>query len=195
MYYFMQIVNVFVWRWTVACSSQNKIYVMLCYVMLCYVMLCYVMLCIQCDLRILNGRMLGDSLGQYTSHQPAGSWMIDCFIVSEPILNLIPCFTVYNYLVDLSDITSNTNIFLQTIYFKVKLNPLSSKFILNDDSPFMFEQALISTVIQNSIRKFMKKVYRNTDSLDAATDFSDIIKSAATMSLKNTNIWNISKSQ
>ena len=75
--------------------------------------------------------------------------MIDYFIVSEPILNLIPCFTVYNYLVDLSDITSNTNIFLQTIYFKVKLNPLSSKFILNDDSPFMFEQALISTVIQN----------------------------------------------
>ena len=45
MYYFMQIVNVFVWRWAVPCSSQNKIYVMLCYVMLCYVMLCYVMLC------------------------------------------------------------------------------------------------------------------------------------------------------
>ena len=32
MYYFMQIVNVFVWRWAVPCSSQNKIYVMLCYV-------------------------------------------------------------------------------------------------------------------------------------------------------------------
>ena len=27
MYYFMQIVNVFVWRWAVPCSSQNKIYV------------------------------------------------------------------------------------------------------------------------------------------------------------------------
>ena len=34
-------------------------------------------LCVQCGLRILNGRMLGDSLGQYTSHQPAGGSVID----------------------------------------------------------------------------------------------------------------------
>ena len=42
-------------------------------------------LCVQCGLRLLNGRMFGDSLGQYTSHQPAGSSVIDYFIASESI--------------------------------------------------------------------------------------------------------------
>ena len=49
--------------------------------------------CKQCGLRILNGLMLSDSLGQYTSHQPSGRGVIDYFIASESIINLV----VYNY--------------------------------------------------------------------------------------------------
>ena len=52
-------------------------------------------LCVQCGLRFLNGRMLGDSLGQYTSHQPSGSNVIDYFIASESILSIIPCFRIF----------------------------------------------------------------------------------------------------
>jgi len=35
--------------------------------------------CIQSGLRIINGRILGDSLGKYTSFQPLGSSVIDFF--------------------------------------------------------------------------------------------------------------------
>lgn len=151
-------------------------------------------LCVQCGLRILNGRMLGDSLGQYTSHQPAGSSVIDYFIASENILSLIPCFSVHNLQADLSDhcqISLQIQTHICTNSVKEKLNPLPPKFIWNEDSPFKFQQALNTSDIQNKIKDFMKKDYVSTESLDAASDFSDIITSAASMSLKRPNLKNL----
>ena len=72
--------------------------------------------------------------------------------------------------------------------FEEKLNLLPPKFTWNENSPFMFQQALNSNGIQNKIKDFMKQDFGNTDSLDTATDFSDILKNEATMLLKSTNI-------
>ena len=46
-------------------------------------------LCITTQLRILNGRAVGDTLGNYTYHDSRGSSAIDLFICSEAILNKI----------------------------------------------------------------------------------------------------------
>ena len=53
-------------------------------------------LCKQCGLRILNGRMLRDSLGQYTSHHLSGSsYVIYYFIESKSILSLVVLTTLF----------------------------------------------------------------------------------------------------
>lgn len=49
-------------------------------------------LCIQSGMRILNGRCLGDTLGNFTSYQPAGNSVIDYFIVSDSLLPYINFF-------------------------------------------------------------------------------------------------------
>ena len=117
-------------------------------------------LCVQCGLRLLNGRILGDSLGQYTSHQPAGSSVIDYFIASESILSLIPCFPVHNLEADLSDhcqISMHIQTHICTDNIEEKLNPLPDKFTWKEDSQILFQQALNSNGIQNRIKLFMKK--------------------------------------
>ena len=145
-------------------------------------------LCVQCGLRLLNGRMFGDSLGQYTSHQPTGSSVIDYFIASESILSLIPCFSVHNLEADLSDhcqISMHIQTHICNVNIEEKLNPLPDKFTWKEDSQILFQQALNSNDIQNRIKLFMKKDFDKTDSQNAAADFSNIIKDAATMSLKS----------
>lgn len=110
--------------------------------------------------------MLGDSLGQYTSHQPAGSSVTDYFIASENILSLIPCFSVHNLQADLSDhrqISLQIQTHICTNSFKEKLTPLPPKFIWNEDSPFKFQQALNTSDIQNKIKNFMKKDHVSTE--------------------------------
>ena len=66
-----------------------------------------------------------------------------------------------------------------------KLNPVPDKFTWKEDSQILFQQALNSNDIQNRIKLFMKKDFDKTDSQNAAADFSNIIKDAATMSLKS----------
>jgi hypothetical protein len=48
-------------------------------------------MCVTNKLRIANGRSFGDSLGNYTCHNYAGSSVVDCFIVSEELLEDILC--------------------------------------------------------------------------------------------------------
>ncbi|MCG8046148.1 MAG: reverse transcriptase domain-containing protein [Candidatus Thiodiazotropha endolucinida] len=148
-------------------------------------------LCVQCGLRILNGRMLGDSLGQYTSHQPSGSSVIDYFIASESMLNTIPCFSVHNLQADFSDhcqISLQLQTHISTDYSEERINPLPLKYVWNDGSSVMFQQALNSVEIKNKIKTFMKKDFGYSDSLDAATELTEILQSAASKSLKMINI-------
>ena len=59
--------------------------------------------CISAKLRIVNGRKLGDSVGQFTSHNTNGSSMIDYVISHESMLMNIPFFKVDKFMGDLSD--------------------------------------------------------------------------------------------
>jgi hypothetical protein len=60
-------------------------------------------LCISAQLRILNGRAFGDSLGKYTCRSPVGSSVIDYGIVSENLLSSILYFSISDLRRSLSD--------------------------------------------------------------------------------------------
>ena len=60
-------------------------------------------MCISAQLRILNGRKLGDLTGDFTCHKHNGNSSIDYCIVSENLFNEINLFEVGNHLSDLSD--------------------------------------------------------------------------------------------
>ena len=117
--------------------------------------------------------------------------MIDYFIASETLLNLIPCFSVHNFQANLSD-HCKISLILQTHIctndFQEQLTPLSQKIVWNEDSPLLFQQALNSKESQDKLRVFRNTVYKDNDSQDAAIDFSNIIKkNAASASLKQAN--------
>ncbi|CAG2193283.1 unnamed protein product [Mytilus edulis] len=60
-------------------------------------------LCILNQLRILNGRVLGDVFGKYTCYTPNGSSVVDYVMVSESILDQILYFYVHNFMPTISD--------------------------------------------------------------------------------------------
>ena len=60
-------------------------------------------LCISARLRILNGRILGDSTGTFTCHQPKGSSVVDYVITSEDNISNIPYVEVFDYNGSISD--------------------------------------------------------------------------------------------
>ena len=54
-------------------------------------------LCIQSKMRILNGRMLGDLSGKFTSHCSLGSSVIDYCICSDKLLSKILSMKVHDF--------------------------------------------------------------------------------------------------
>ena len=95
-------------------------------------------ICIQPGLRILNGRILGDS---FTSFQPLGSSVIDFVIASESLVKRIPDFKVHSFQPDLSDhcqISMSPRINCFTTISTLKLENSPEKFIWNKDSPIKF---------------------------------------------------------
>ncbi len=53
--------------------------------------------CISHQLRIFNGRVLGDTLGHYTCNTPNGTSVVDYVIMSEDILDQVLYFSVSDF--------------------------------------------------------------------------------------------------
>ena len=54
-------------------------------------------LCIKSRLRILNGRILGDTYGKFTAHCSLGSSTIDYMICSEEIMNRFLYMKIHDF--------------------------------------------------------------------------------------------------
>lgn len=145
-------------------------------------------LCIQSGLRILNGRIFGDSFGQYTSHQPLGSSVIDYFIVSESLLRQIPVFKVQPFKADLSDhcqITSLLRVNCFIPLFESNLKSFPEKYVWNDDSPVKFQNALVSEKVKKYINLFLDEKNVKNDFINESVEkFNNILYEAADLSLK-----------
>jgi exonuclease III len=149
-------------------------------------------LCIQGRLRILNGRTLGDSQGNFTCHRPQGSSTVDYIIISEEILHRAQSFRVHDKL-DLSDHCKlSTRMKCKTIKTNtlgVELSPIPPSFKWDDSLTNKYQDALHSIECGNQLSALLEhKCTPDESGINYETKlFTDIIRKAATKSLKTKN--------
>ena len=105
-------------------------------------------LCITTRIRILNGRTIGDSIGQFTCHKHNGSSMIDYAIVSEEMLSSIMYFYVNPFFGHLSDhccISWGIKSKMQAIGndSKKDMKTFPDQFMWTNDSIFKFQYCIM----------------------------------------------------
>ena len=148
--------------------------------------------CISNQIRMLNGRVLGDLCGNYTCYTTNGTSIVDYTLISESILDQILYFNVNNFVPTISDChciiewSMSAKFTIDIIDDEVKLYDKSSNFIWSDDSIAEFRAALLSPDIQKKIENFKNKDIDNSQILidDASAELSNIFISAASISLK-----------
>ncbi|CAG2210987.1 unnamed protein product [Mytilus edulis] len=149
-------------------------------------------LCISNQIRILNGRVLGDTFGGLTCYTPNGASTVDYVLVSESILNQILYMRICNFIPTLSDChcllewSLSAKYCLKTDCDSVKTHKMSPGFIWSDDSQALFQDALFTAEIQQRLDKFLKlEPIDSQNAIDSASlELTDIIITAANISLK-----------
>ncbi|VDI41416.1 Hypothetical predicted protein [Mytilus galloprovincialis] len=155
-------------------------------------------LCILNQLRILNGRVLGDVFGKYTCYTPTGSSVVDYVMVSESILDQILYFYVHNFMPTISDChcilewEMSSKFTVDDNDCNINMFDKSPNFIWSDESPTNFQTALLLPDIQTQIDTFNKSIIKESQSSvdEAAAELSHIFLSAATNSLKRNKLRN-----
>lgn len=147
-------------------------------------------LCIASKLRILNGRMWGDSYGKYTCMKAVGSSVVDYVIVSEDLIEDTLFFHVADFLSTLSDCHCKLTFGLLASYSpKTKEQDITilfpGKYIWSETSTQKLQDTLCQPNIRNSIKTFLDtKVNLSEDYIEqAANEFFNIIDNAASKCL------------
>ena len=146
-------------------------------------------LCISARLRIVNGRCVGDSRGQFTCHKYGGSSVIDYLIISEESFKRILYFKVNTFAGQLSDHCSITWAFKCHLVNSDKLQA-KSKCQVNMPETFKwdkmsitkFQMAFVGYDIRKNIDSFLYPD-TNTDVNLAASQLAGIYIQAANKSL------------
>lgn len=142
--------------------------------------------CIHSGMRILNGRTMGDFSGQMTCHTNNGSSVVDYCIASENLFENISFFKIHKFLGDLSDhcqisVMLNINCLINKAD-NDNLKQIPPRYIWNENSAALFQNALESTEIQQKISKFNSADFENNpDSM--AKEINSILRNTADISL------------
>ena len=151
-------------------------------------------LCRSLRLRILNGRVIGDLLGQFTSYHYNGNSVVDYAIVSEKLIPDVSYFQV-----SIPGVYSDHSLIEFSYYgvgnilgdeaTKNKISP-PPRYIWGTESQTAFQQALASREVIQKIQKFCNSAYTQDDQgvNKCELDLADIIVTAADMSLKKRSI-------
>ena len=121
--------------------------------------------CISTKMRMLNGRMLGDSNGKFTCIKSTGQSVVDYVIVSEDLLRKILYFKVSDFKSTLSDCHCMLSYGLLTTYYcnnnisdnECKLFP--GKFVWDDVSHVKLQEALESDECSVMMKDFTEKIF------------------------------------
>ena len=151
-------------------------------------------LCKNCNLRILNGRTLGDSLGKPTYHGRHGTSLLDYAICDQDLVLRIENLVIKppSYLSDHSQILT---------WVKTKLpiaqeqNPpnaptsqhkLPVQFIWENNSAYLFKQQLLSVETQSKLNQLINSpsIPSKEEVNNYTSKFQDIILNAAKKSLR-----------
>ena len=149
-------------------------------------------LCKYAQLRILNGRTAGDSLGNYTCYRPAGKSVVDYLITSANILNDILYFKVE----PISHHSDHCLIYAEFAYTLLHETDISDKshllkphhpqFMWSSDSYSLFPLALTDNDIQNLHVNYLTHDFSQTKQgvNQALADLTQIFQVAGKKSLK-----------
>ena len=148
-------------------------------------------MCIKSKLRILNGRILSDSLGYNTYFGPRGSSTIDYIVVSENLFDLFNFINVRppNELSDHCVIWcgmkttvsySEINDEFATVYAT-----LPGKFIVDESTKQMYVESLLDNESYCLIQSFLNDVENNDIDIETLTNqFAEIINTSVQKSAK-----------
>lgn len=158
--------------------------------------------CIQNQLRIMNGRCLGDIFGHYTCFNPLGQSTVDYLLASEKITNQLLYFKVSEFIPTLSDchckisweILAKFQHSLST-RSEEKLHKVPINYTWTEGSDTRFQEALNSPNIQSKINNFLFRADKCTHEKisELISDFENIILSSADLSLKKPKFKNKNK--
>jgi len=148
-------------------------------------------ICIGAQLRILNGRKLGDTAGYFTSHQYNGSSVIDYAICSHNLLNAIPYFKVHKFQGLISD-HCMISFMLQcnkpeTTDDNITLHDLPPTFKWDTESKEGYLKVLASPYIKSQLSELNLAISTATtpESINDLTDkLKSILYESAKLSLK-----------
>ncbi|VDI15669.1 Hypothetical predicted protein [Mytilus galloprovincialis] len=149
--------------------------------------------CISKQIRILNGRVLGDTFGNFTCYTPHGASVVDYVAVSEEILENVLYFKVSRFIPTLSDCHCKLEWELSAKYcvpgendIPIQLKNMTPNYIWTDCSAIKFQETLSSDTLQNYILEFNNSTIQFTQTSvdDASSKLSNIFLSAANLSLK-----------
>ena len=149
--------------------------------------------CKSCDLRILNGRTKGDSLGRPTYHGRNGTSVVDYIICDQDLFQNIEYFVVKppSYLSDHSQIITWVGIGkpidepnLNSCH--IEMTKLPNQFIWDDQLKNIFRQTLKSAEVQIKIDAFINSDFNNdlNGITNCVTKFQDILLETSKKSLK-----------
>ena len=149
-------------------------------------------LCIKHQLRILNGRALGDMFGHYTCYTPNGASVVDYVMVSEDILDLVLHFAIPEFIPTRSDTHCKLEWTLCANYHtshkldNVKLNELKSKYIWTNEYAYQFQLVMDSIDIKTKLDVYnhMKIDWTQISVDGGAAELTDLILTAADASIK-----------
>ncbi|CAG2184791.1 unnamed protein product [Mytilus edulis] len=152
--------------------------------------------CISHQLRILNGRTLGDLNGNYTCYTPNGASVVDYSIVSESALDYILYFRVAEFVPTLSDchckieweMSAQFSANLRDDCIDHDLHTMPSRYMWSENSATVFQEALTSPSVLAKISDFMLKGHFTSkiDINEASVKLTNIFIEAAEQSLKKT---------
>ncbi|CAG2212132.1 unnamed protein product [Mytilus edulis] len=152
--------------------------------------------CISHQLRILNGRTLGDLNGNFTCYTPNGASVVDYSIVSESALDYILYFRVAEFVPTLSDchckieweMSAQFSANLRDDCIDHDLHTMPSRYMWSENSVTVFQEALTSPSVLEKISDFILKGHFTSkiEINEASVKLTNIFIEAAEQSLKKT---------
>lgn len=133
-------------------------------------------MCIESQLRILNGRMLGDSLGYYTYYGPRGNSTIDYFVVSNDLLskfsfvNVMPPTELSDHCVIQSAIKANYNKNNSDKANQPCGKSLPGKYYIQEDTKTKFISSLVDEESTTLLNQLLNEIEDNDKSVEQLTE-------------------------
>ena len=156
--------------------------------------------CKSSGLRILNGRVLGDSLGKVTCHQYNGSSTVDYGIVHHTLLPYINYFKVHNWFETISDhchISFSITVDMETCVIpqSIKMSKLKHQYKWDTESNVLFYNAMVSNEIQYRLDQICETIQLD-ENVNVATDrITRVLYDVADKTLRKKKVTNTCKKQ